>query len=116
MGYVKITDNSIWAKQIEGAEALKNRILSLSPGELIELEIKGIVGQWEKMRDGKDGRATKGLKPVGPMKEVWKRFQAQRGKLVQVREVRTADAYLEALSETLSEWNSPEDQEAFRDL
>lgn len=116
MGYVEITDDSIWAKQIEGAKALKERILSLSPGELIELEIDGIVGQWEKMRNGKDGRTTKGIKPVGPMKEVWKRFQARRGELVQVREVRTADAFLEALSDTLSEWNSPEDEAAFRDL
>jgi len=116
MGYVEITDDSIWAKQIEGAKALKERILSLSPGELIELEIDGIVGQWEKMRNGKDGRATKGIKPVGPMKEVWKRFQARRGELVQVREVRTADAYLQALTGTLSEWNTPEDEAAFRDL
>jgi hypothetical protein len=30
--------------------------------------------------------------------------------------VRTADAYLAALSETMTEWNSPEDEEAFRDL
>ncbi|MFZ2068678.1 MAG: hypothetical protein WAV27_22125 [Xanthobacteraceae bacterium] len=116
MAYVEISDDSIWASQIEGAKALKERILSLSPGDLIELEIDGIVGQWEKMRNGKDGRATKGIKPVGPMKEVWKRLQTRRGELVQVREVRTADAYLEALTETLSEWNSREDEEAFRDL
>ena len=116
MGYVEITDDTIWAKQIEGAKALKDRILSLSPGDLIELEVDGVVGQWEKMRSGRDGRATKGIKPVGPMKEIWKRFQARRGQIVRVREVRTADAYLESLGETLSEWNSPEDEEAFRDL
>ena len=37
MGYVAITDDSIWAKQIEGGKALKERILSLAPGETIEL-------------------------------------------------------------------------------
>jgi hypothetical protein len=68
------------------------------------------------MRDDKDGRPTKGIKPIGPMKEIWKRLQSRRGELVEVREVRTADTYLSALRGTLSEWNSPEDEEAFRDL
>ena len=116
MGYVAITDNSIWAKQIEGGKALKERILSLAPGETIDLEVDRIVGRWEKMRNGRDGRSTPGIKPIGPMKEIWKGFQSRRGEVVEVREVRTADAYLTALSETLSEWNSPEDEEAFRDL
>jgi hypothetical protein len=49
------------------------------------------------------------------MKKVWKKFQSRRGEVVEVGEVRTADAYLAALSNTLSEWNSPEDEEAFRD-
>jgi hypothetical protein len=116
MAYVEIQDDAVWAKQIEGGRALKDRILSLAPGEVIELEVDGIVGKWERMRHGKDGRPTMGIKPIGPMKQIWKRFQLRRGAVVQVREVRTADAYLEALSNSLSEWNSPEDEEAFRDL
>lgn len=116
MAYVEISDDAIWAKQIEGGKALKDRILSLDPGEVIELEVDGIVGRWERMRDGKDGRPTTGIKPIGPMKEIWKGLQARRGNVVEVRQVQTADAYLAALSETLTEWNSPEDEEAFRDL
>jgi hypothetical protein len=116
MAYVQISDDTIWAKQIEGGKALKDKILSLAPGEVIELEVDGIVGRWEKMRNGRDGRATTGLKPIGPMKEIWKRLQSRRGEVVEVRQVRTADAYLAALSETMTEWNSPEDEEAFRDL
>jgi hypothetical protein len=50
------------------------------------------------------------------MKDIWKRFQARRGEIVTVRETRTADSYLAALQGTLSEWDSPEDNEAFRDL
>jgi len=116
MAFIEISDDSIWAKQIEGGKALKDRILSLAPGEVIELEVDGIVGRWEKMREGRDGRPTMGIKPVGPMKEVWKQLQARRGDVVEVRQVRTADAYLAALSETMTEWQSPEDEEAFRDL
>jgi hypothetical protein len=115
MAHLAIRDDAIWATQIEGSKALKQKILSLAEGEVVELEIDGIVGRWEKMRDGKDGRPTNGVKPVGPMKEIWKRFQSRRGDIVEVREVRTADAYLAALSDTMSEWNSPEDEEAFRD-
>src|ERR1700684_3386715 len=106
MAYVEISDDAIWAKQIEGGKALKDRILSLAPGEVIELEVDGIVGRWERMRNGKDGGSTKGIKPIGPMKEVWKRLQARRGEVVEIREVRTVDAYLAGLSNTLSEWNS----------
>ena len=106
----------MWAKQIEGGKALKDRIFTLAPGEVIELEVDGIVGKWEKMRKGRDGRPTMGIKPIGPMKEIWKRLQSRRGDVVEVREVRTADEYLSVLSNTMTEWNSPEDEEAFRDL
>jgi hypothetical protein len=116
MAYVAIRDDTMWAKHIEGSKALKERILSLAPGEVIDLEVDGVVGSWEKTRVGKDGRPQHSIKPIGNMKAVWKRFQSRRGEVVPVREVRTADAYLAALSDTLSEWNSPEDEEAFRDL
>jgi len=116
MGYVEIRDDAVWAKQIEGSKALKDRIVTLAPGDIVELEVDGIVGKWERMRNGKDGRPTMGIKPVGPMREIWKQWQSRRGEIVEVREVHKADSYLAALSGTLSEWNSPEDEEAFRDL
>lgn len=116
MGYIKIQDDLVWAKQIEGDTALRDRILGLPAGATIDLEIDGVVGHWEKAKTGKDGRPTAAIKPVGPMREIWKRYQARRGEIVQVRETRTADSYLKALSGTLSEWDSPEDDEAFRGL
>lgn len=116
MAYVKIRDDSLWASHIEGDNVLRERILKLPAGASIDLEVDGIAGQWEKAKTGKDGRPTTAIKPVGPMREIWKRFQARRGEIVAIRETRTADSYLKALSGTLSEWNSPEDDEAFRDL
>ena len=53
-----------------------------------------------KAKVGKDGRPIAAVKPVGSMREVWKRFQARRGEIVKVRETRTADSYLSALTET----------------
>jgi hypothetical protein len=116
MAFVEIRDDTIWAKHVEGGKALRDRIISLAPGELIELEVDGIVGSWEKTRVGKDGRQQQSLKPIGHMKTVWKMWQSRRREVVEIREARTADAFLAALSNTLSEWNSPEDEEAFRDL
>jgi hypothetical protein len=116
MAFVEIRDDTIWATHIEGGRELKERIVALAPGEVIELEVAGIVGSWEKTRVGRDGRAQQSIKPIGNMKKVWKAFQARRREVVEIREVRTADAYLAALSDTLSEWNSAEDEEAFRDL
>lgn len=116
MAFIAIRDDTIWVNHIEGGKALKDRIVSLAPGDEIELEVDHIVGSWEKTRVGKDGRQQQSIKPIGNMKKIWKRFQARRGEVVEIREVRTADAYLASLSNTLSEWNSPEDEEAFRDL
>jgi hypothetical protein len=116
MGYVRIGDDLLWAKHIEGDKVLRDRIVNLPEGASIDLEIDGIVGHWEKAKTGKDGRATAAVKPVGPMREVWKRFQTRRGDIVRISETQTADSYLKALSDTLTEWHSPEDEEAFRDL
>jgi hypothetical protein len=116
MAHIEIRDNNLWAKHIEGGASLRDRILSLKPGEVIELEVAGVIGAWEKTRIGRDGRAQEAIKPIGNMKKVWDRFQMRRGEIVEIREVRTADSYLAAVSDTLSEWNSPEDEEAFRDL
>jgi hypothetical protein len=116
MGKVAIRDNSIWLKHVEGDAALKKRLSDLAPGETIDLEVDGIVGRWERMKVGKDGRTTDGIKPIAEMREVWARLQRNRGRIVDIREVTTADSYLSALTPLLSEWDSPEDEAAYRDL
>jgi hypothetical protein len=116
MGKVKIADNSIWLRHIEQDAPLKDRLAALEPGERVDLEVGGVVGRWEKMRVGRDGRPTDAIKPIESMKDVWTKMQRERGRMVEVRQVLSADSYLAALGETLDEWNSPEDEEAFRDL
>ncbi|MBI4920346.1 MAG: hypothetical protein HY834_01230 [Devosia nanyangense] len=116
MGKVRISDNSIWLKHIEADAPLRDRLTSLKAGDVVELEVAGIVGRWERMRDGSDGRPTEGIKPVEGMKRVWTQLQSERGRVVDVRQVQSADSYLAALGATLSEWDSPEDEAAYRDL
>jgi len=116
MSMIKIVDDAIWISHIEGDPALQARLSALAPGDFVDLEIDGIVGRWQRMKHGRDGRPTLGIKPVAEMREVWARMRKKPRKLVSLREVRTADAYLRSLGGRMEEWESAEDEAAFRDL
>lgn len=113
---VQIEDHVIWFKHIADAD-LQKRLETLRSEETINLEADGVVGLWRRMRDGKDGRPVRGIRPEGAMKEVWNKwFGARKGSVVALREISLADDYLKAGSALFSEWASPEDEAAFRDL
>jgi hypothetical protein len=116
MATIRVNDDAIWLKNIEGDPNLQHRIRAMRPGDVVDLEVDGVVGRWQRMKDGRDGRPTFGIKPIAEMRQAWARMSRQRGKVVPVREVITADSYLTALAPLLSEWDSLEDEEAFRDL
>lgn len=116
MGKTTIKDDSIWIKHIEGDDELRQRISQLDAGDVVDLEVDGIVGRWERMRDGRDGRPTLGIKPIESMRQVWARLRKDSGRVVNIREVKTADAYLASLTPLMSEWDSPEDERAYHDL
>lgn len=116
MATVTVRDDAIWIGHIEGGSTLQERLRRLRAGDVLDLEVDGIVGSWERMRDGKDGRPTLGIKPISHMKHVWAEMRRKTGKTVHIREVVTAETYLTAVSRTLDEWNSPEDEAAYADL
>ena len=116
MGSVRIKDDLIWASHVEGDAALRERLLLLPAGKPIDLAVDGIVGQWEKARKGKDGRETAAIKPLGPMKDIRKKYQSRGGDIVRIRETRIADSYLAALNGVLSEWDCWRTTRQFRDL
>lgn len=114
---VRVEDHFIWFKHVHDDQLLE-RLTNLRDEEAINLEAGGRVGRWKRMKTGKDGRRTDAIRPEGEMKEIWNNwFRTDKGKAVEVREVVIADDYLAAGSRLFaSEWNSPEDEEAFRDL
>lgn len=116
MATVSVRDDAIWIGHIEGGQALQDRLRNLRAGDVLDLEVDGIVGTWERMRDGRDGRPTLGIKPTSHMKQVWAEMRLRPGRIVPIREVVTAESYLSAVSRTLDEWNSPEDEAAYADL
>ncbi|MDO9414807.1 hypothetical protein [Pararhizobium sp.] len=113
---VKISDVAIWIKHVESPE-LQERLRQLRDEEYINLETDGVVGRWKRMRTGSDGRPTEAIKPDGSMKDVWRDwYKNRRGEVVPVRDVRLADDYLSNISTLFPEWDSKEDEDAFRDL
>jgi hypothetical protein len=86
MSIVEIRDHSLWPKHIHGNDALKDRLINLEEGGLVELEIDGFRGMWKKMDMGKDGRSVPGIKAIGKAQEHWHGLQDRRGELVSIKE------------------------------
>ena len=61
------------------------RLNALRGGETIELRVDGFNGTWRKMADGRDGRSTLGIRPIGAAQTFWKELYAsRRGEIVDV--------------------------------
>ncbi len=86
MSVVEVRDHAVWAKHIFGNDPLKDKVEGLEAGALLELVVDGFVGTWAKMSDGKDGRPTPGIKPIGKAREHWHSLQEQRGDIVSIEE------------------------------
>jgi len=113
---VEIADVAIWFKHVSQQDVLR-RLKALAPEEEITLEADNVVGRWRRMKTGSDGREVAAIRPVGAMKTVWSEwYRTRRGQRIVLRPVVLADDYLAATSGLFSEWSSPEDEEAFRDL
>lgn len=92
MARTEIRDYCLWAKHLRGDARLVEKVLSLQPGEEIELSVDGIVGRWSKMAASSSGIQTPGLRPVGQMKAVWGAlYRDRRGEEISVSLVRTKE-------------------------
>lgn len=85
MGHLEIRDHVVWIKHIHQNEGLQKALIGLAAGQLVELKVDGIRGMWKKMDDGKDGRQTPGIKPIGKARVRWHALQDRRGDLVPIK-------------------------------
>ena len=114
---VEIRDDVIWARHLKTSPKLYDEVVHLEDDAEIRLIVDGIVGKWAKMKSGKDGRPTMGIKPVGAMATVWKRMQERRGEKVSIDlPDNDDDAWLRLADTSFDEWYSAEDEEAYGDL
>ena len=85
MGSVTVSDVAIWAKHVHGDPAIAEFILGMDAGQTLRLKIDGVAGAWCRMADGKDGRPTLGLRPLGAARDHWHKLYRERRKdLVQI--------------------------------
>ena len=118
---MRISDNVVWAKHLRDDARLFRRVKELEQNAPIILRIDGNLLLFRKMRDGKDGRRTQGLRPDATARDRWEAMQTRRGEFVKVALVeegqKAPDPYLLAITPFLAEeWLSPEDCAAFDDL
>jgi hypothetical protein len=90
MGTVRITDVMIWAKQIEGDDELVALINCMEPHLLIELEINGFKGFWQKTNQNPEHQTGHALKPRDCVKQYWKILRSQGQKTAEIRQVKPA--------------------------
>jgi hypothetical protein len=109
-------DDAIWLKNVNADANALALLRQVPAGTPIKLEVEGVRGDWVRMADGKDGRPTLGLKPVGKTLAFWKSMKARRGEYLEFKVIDPRDTYLSDVQKTLSEWESAEDAEAFNDL
>lgn len=85
MAQAVVSDFVIWTKHIHGDARLAARIAELKAGETVELQVDGVAGPWRKMDNGKDGRPTPGIRPIGRMQAFWRElYGSRRGDVVTV--------------------------------
>jgi hypothetical protein len=83
--HTEVRDYVIWSKHLHGDLRLPARIEALEAGETIELEVDGVPGTWRKMDQGKDGRPTPGIRPLGSAQAFWRDlYRSRRGAVVSV--------------------------------
>lgn len=119
MATMIIRDDALWTRPVEDDpdigddRNLAQRIRALPADDAIVLRVEGRTIRFRKMRDGGDGRPADGLRPDPDFLTIWRGLPARRGATVTVEPETGADPYLLSLAATLTEWNSPEDAEAY---
>jgi hypothetical protein len=83
MGVTTVSDFVIWTKHIHDDAPLAAAVAAMSAGETVTLCVDGQDGVWRKMDDGKDGRPTQGIRPVGAAQQHWRGlYRERRGAVV----------------------------------
>ena len=109
---------------------MRAHLLTLPANAEIGLLIEGVPVCFAKMRDGRDGRATPGLRPAdATSKSFWDRMQERRGETVRIDLYRedgsdggtsggpgSGGPSLGDLAALLGEWDSAEDSAAYDGL
>ena len=83
---IEVRDVVLWLRHIHGSPALRESLLELGPEEIVHLALNGRKTTWCRMKNGKDGRPTPGLRPCDePTRALWNDlYENRRGELVAI--------------------------------
>jgi hypothetical protein len=85
VGVIEARDYVLWIKHLHGDAALRDELLALPAGAVVNLMVDGMAGTWVKMQDGRGGTPTPGLKALGSARDHWHGlFRARRGAVVEI--------------------------------
>jgi hypothetical protein len=73
MAEVICSDVCLWVKDV-GCRQTRVILLALEPGSQVWLSVADEPILFERMKDGTDGRSTRGFKPVGKTGKRWLEF------------------------------------------
>jgi hypothetical protein len=87
-GMIEIQDTVLWLMNIKGNPVLKDRLMTLKPGDILPLKLDGRSMTWERMNDGKDGRPVHGLKACGAhTRNLWRDlYRDRKGELITIED------------------------------
>ena len=103
MGRVRVGGDLIFLGQIEDDQPLRDRLKRLKPGDIVDLEIGGVRGRWERI-------AGNSIKPVGGMLNAWVGMWAEPGGAVEIRVAEPNSGNPTTFGLRLVLWDTPESQ------
>lgn len=113
MASTLVSDFVIWAKHIHGEPSVAERIAELRAGQTVDLRVDGVRGVWRKMDDGRDGRPTRGIRPLGRTQDFWRDlYQTRKGDVVTIELAAEDEAAQQVAPLFPSFARSPADREA----
>ena len=107
MGKAIATGELIRISEIAADAGLCERLLALAIGDGITLEVGGVRGRWERVRDASGSDA---LRPIGDMRAAWARMCVGGQPMVAIIEPQAEDPSLATFGLRLHLWDTPENQ------
>lgn len=109
MGKVTVTGDVIWLDAIEQDAPLQDRLQGMTPGQIIDLEVSGVVRPWQRLDAVRNGVLVAGIRPLHADEYPWSTLLAEGGVLF-IGPVGPNETRLATFEEQLHRWDIAENR------